>query len=121
VINAVADAQGQAPGLARLEASVLAAFPAAQVFVGPLDEGNDSGLVNVIVVAGRELEPAAEPPADVRMASTLAILLPRGRPARATVAATTDDWSDLDYVDAPLRRRWRELLLELGSIIDPQR
>lgn len=116
VINIATQASGDSPGLARIEAALLQVFPEARVFLGATAASDDRGLANATIVAGRDLDAAiAPPPADRVVATILEFLLPRGRPATVRAEPSTDEWSDVDYADAALRARWRELLLEMGT------
>jgi len=119
VINTITEARGDSPGLQRMEAALLRVFPEAMVFPGlPPDDAPDAPT-NVTVVAGANLD-APKPPApeDVVAAEALAYLLARQRPARSVVEAPTDEWSDVDYLDAALRSRWRLLTIRTSAPIE---
>lgn len=109
LINTYTTVNEENPGLGRLEAALLAVFPEAMVFVGAPDSASGLGLTTAVLVAGDGL--AATPaPSEPGL---LDDLLANGRPARAGGAAPTDDWSDLDYAEARLRLRYRQVLFEL--------
>jgi spermidine synthase len=111
IINTVAYASPDKPGLARIETSVLAAFPQAVVYPEPPRSDDPEDLINATIVAGDNIQPAmALPPNDVYQMRSLARLIGRARPARDIGQPTTDDRSDTDYVQAPLRIRWRTLI-----------
>jgi spermidine synthase len=111
IINTVAYASPQKPGLERVETSVLAAFSQAMVFPEKSGTDNPEELINATIVAGDNLKPAAVlPPNDAYEMSSLDRLLANARPARNIGQPTTDDRSDTDYVQAPLRIRWRTLI-----------
>ncbi|MEA2708351.1 MAG: hypothetical protein QOF78_952 [Phycisphaerales bacterium] len=111
IINTVAYASPDKPGLARVETSVLAAFPEAIVYPErPLTADPDE-LINATIVAGEKLSAEKVVPSDTGYTlPMLEHLLARARPARTIGQPTTDDRSDVDYVQAPLRIRWRTLI-----------
>lgn len=114
VINTVAYADPKKPGLERVEATLRAVFPEALVYPEPIGaeaiESDPEQLINATLVAGERLEAQMVlPDASYRMTS-LAQLLSTARPAGAESVAMTDDRSDLDYAQAPLRVRWRTLI-----------
>ena len=111
VINSVAYADPNLPGLERVETSVLAAFDEALVYPEPASSDRPDALINATIVAGEDLrwQLTLPPNGDYRMPS-LTRLTGRERPARAIGRPTTDDRSDTDYVQAPMRIRWRTLI-----------
>ena len=120
LINGITRPEGS-EGLARMEASLRAAFPEAKVFIDQPHNGGDPDLdlVNVVLVAGEGLTPVAGAyPGRALpgvMASAEALEL-RGRDARPGPAIDTDDLSALDAVEAPLRAHWRRTVLkQLGA------
>jgi spermidine synthase len=116
VINTVAYADPDRPGLARLEATVLKVFPQAIVYPEPPLDDDPEELINATIVAGDNLHAAEQVPSPDASVDDLRGLLALARPARAHAPAMTDDRSDLDYAEAPLRIRWRTLIWSsLGS------
>ena len=112
VINTVAYADTNKPGLGRIEVSLRAAFPEAIVYPTPSHNPNDpEDLINATLVAGDKLEAMMTLPPDggYQMVS-LAHLVRAARLARDQGIPTTDDRSDVDYMQAPLRIRWRTLI-----------
>jgi spermidine synthase len=111
VINTVAYASLEKPGLDRVETSVRAAFPQALVYPETARSDDPEGLVNATIVAGDNLraDMTVPPDADYRLPS-LSLLVRNERAARVIGEPTTDDRSDTDYVQAPLRIRWRTLI-----------
>jgi SAM-dependent methyltransferase len=112
VINTVAYAGEDKPGLSRIEASLLAAFPQALCYPENPATGTDDPeeLINVTLVAGDNLRATMELPDSTYTMTSLAQLIRNERPAAAHGPPTTDDRSDLDYAQAPLRIRWRTLI-----------
>jgi spermidine synthase len=111
IINTVSYASPDKPGLDRVETSVLAAFPQAMVYPEQSRSDNPEELINATIVAGDNLTPQmALPPNDQYAMRSLQRLLANARPARNIGQPTTDDRSDTDYVQAPLRIRWRTLI-----------
>ena len=111
IINTVAYASPDKPGLERIETSVLAAFPQAMVYPERPHTDNPEELINATIVAGANLQPQMVlPPNDDYRMTSLAALISHARPARNIGQPTTDDRSDTDYVQAPLRIRWRTLI-----------
>jgi hypothetical protein len=111
VVNAIAEAGGGGQGLARLEATLRSVFAAVEVYVEP---GAPGRLVNAVIVAGDALPVRSRELPDAVMPHVLAVaevMFAAPRPGRADAAPATDDASDLDWVDAPLRLAWRESLL----------
>lgn len=116
VINTVTNRAGNSMGLARIEASLLEVFPQVAVLVEDDADGEDDpdAIVSAVVVAGADLLPTTQPfpghlTADDK--AQLAALIARERSGRATVRPGVDDWDDLDYADAAIRRKWRQLVL----------
>lgn len=111
IINTVAYASPEKPGLERIETSVLAAFDEAMVYPEEPSTDRPEELINATIVAGENLDAQmiVPPGRDYSMAS-LERLVRNGRPAREIGEPTTDDRSDTDYVQAPLRIRWRTLI-----------
>jgi hypothetical protein len=111
VINTVAYASPDKPGLERIETSVRAAFPQALVYPEASNSDDPESLVNATIVAGDNLRADMTVPPDggYRMPS-LSLLVRNERAARVIGEPTTDDRSDTDYVQAPLRIRWRTLI-----------
>ena len=68
-------------------------------------------LVNATIVAGDNLraDMTIPPDGEYRLPS-LSLLVRNERAARVIGEPTTDDRSDTDYVQAPLRIRWRTLI-----------
>ena len=112
VINTVAYAGEDKPGLSRIEASLLAAFPEALCYPEPALAGSDDpeDLINVTLVAGENLRAAMAVPDETYTVRSLARLVANERAAVADEPPTTDDRSDLDYAQAPLRIKWRTLI-----------
>jgi spermidine synthase len=113
VINTVAYADPEKPGLKRIETSLRAAFPQATVFAdAPRDPGDREELVNATLIAGDDklIPQMTLPPGSDYPMTALARMVTRARDARADGVPTTDDRSDVDYVQAPLRIRWRTLI-----------
>jgi spermidine synthase len=111
VVNTVAYARGDDSGLRRLEATMASKF--AQVLVYPQRPVTDDPdeLINVTLIGGEQLEPRMLLPATQEGQMTmLAQLIHDSRPAARDAVVMTDDRSDLDYVQAPLRVRWRTLI-----------
>jgi SAM-dependent methyltransferase len=111
VVNAIAEAGGEAQGLARLEATLGSVFAKVEVFVEPGEPGR---LVNAVIVAGDSLQVRTRELPDAVMPHVAAVAGPMfaaPRPGRSQAAPATDDASDLDWVDAPLRLSWRASLL----------
>ena len=111
IINTVAYASLEKPGLERVETSVRAAFPQALVYPEAPRSDDPEDLVNATIVAGDNLraDMVVPPNGDYRMPS-LSLLVRNERAARVIGEPTTDDRSDTDYVQAPLRIRWRTLI-----------
>jgi hypothetical protein len=111
IINTVAYASTDKPGLERVETSVRAAFPEALIYAETPSTDDPEELVNATIVAGENLKAqmTVPPEGGYRMPS-LSLLLRNERPARVIGEPTTDDRSDTDYVQAPLRIRWRTLI-----------
>ena len=115
LINSVTEAPQGSPGLDRLESGLSEAFGEAQVFI---DESHESGmkLVNALAVAGSGLkmnDGVGYPGKTLQViAEHSAIFVGRGRPVRHNLAACEDDFSDVDYAEAPLRMAWRKLVFE---------
>jgi spermidine synthase len=119
--NAVCNGTADSPGLRRLEAGVLSAFPEAWGFT-TADEGSGTNdLINISLVAGEGLAPAAQgrfpAPLDEGMEPKLLKMEATRRAlAPGDAAAGRDDFADMDYADAALRARWRQLVLDdLGA------
>jgi spermidine synthase len=114
LINTVAFAGGEErpgrAGLRRVEASVRAVFDEAIVYPDPPTTNDPDELVNVTIVAGEKLDAQRRLPKSETSMETLAKLLVRGRPATVDRVIATDDRSDLDYVEASMRIRWRSLI-----------
>ena len=108
VINTVAYATGENAGLARVEATVRAVFPEAMVYPARPTQGAE--LINATLVAGENLNAQMVLPPNEPWMQMLTRLMDDGRAATQHAAAMTDDRSDLDYVQAPLRIRWRTLI-----------
>jgi spermidine synthase len=112
VVNAVGSEDGASPGLERLEATARDVFGETRVFVEPSGKGD--ALVQSVLVAGADLE-ASDAPFPGRLAPAIRREVRRLREvpyeAPAHVVITTDDHSDLDYVDRELRARWRETVM----------
>ena len=111
VINSVAYASPDKPGLDRVETSVRAAFPQALVYPETPRSDDPEDLVNATIVAGDNLraDMTVPPDGDYRLPS-LSLLIRNERPARVVGEPTTDDRSDTDYAQAALRMRWRTLI-----------
>jgi predicted membrane-bound spermidine synthase len=123
LINGISLPQGSA-GLARMEASLRAAFPEAKVFIDQprqsSDPAMDVDLVNVVLVAGEGLKAVAGAYPGRALPGVMAsaeALEGRGRDARPDPGLIdTDDRSALDAVEAPLRAHWRRSVLkQLGA------
>jgi SAM-dependent methyltransferase len=102
------------PLLWRIESAAKRVFGEAKVFPEhhPDDDADADALINVHVLAGENLAATKIPlPADLDPAQ-LATLLRNARDASAAVQPTTDDRSDLDYLQAPIAVRWRKLIWE---------
>ena len=112
LINTVAFTGANQPGMARLEASLLKVFPQARVFAEKPTTADPQELVNVTLIAGENLVPTSDAPARGADAASerIAELLASGRPATVRGPVATDDRSDLDYVEANMRVRWRTLI-----------
>ncbi|MBX3127629.1 MAG: fused MFS/spermidine synthase [Polyangiaceae bacterium] len=102
VINSIVGADGTSPSADRLEAALLDTFSHVRVFHG----GADAVLHNATLVAS-----AASWDPSTLLAGRGAAHFAKERPASRRAEATTDDYSDLDRVDAPLRLAWRTALL----------
>jgi spermidine synthase len=111
VINTVAYASTDKPGLDRVETSVRAAFGQALVYPETPRSDDPEDLVNATIIAGDNLraDMIVPPDAEYRLPS-LSLLVRNERAARVIGEPTTDDRSDTDYVQAPLRIRWRTLI-----------
>jgi spermidine synthase len=115
VINSVTLAEGRTAGLARLEAALLDVFDEAVVFIEPRLPMEAEDLINATLVAGAGLHPTDQPyPAEpsghvAPFIGDMNALPPRR--ARAGAPVDTDDHSNLENVDAPLRLRWREKVM----------
>src|SRR5690606_17731759 len=104
VINTVAYAGENKPGLSLIESSLLAAFPEALCYPEPPYDADDpEELINVTLIAGEKLQAHMRVPDDRYTMRSLARLIARERPATSRDRPATDDRSDLDYVQAPLR------------------
>jgi spermidine synthase len=115
VVNTITRAGVGSPGLERLEAGLLKVFGEAQVFVDvQRQEGTD--LVNACLIAGRDLKlndgKGYVGKAHAYVAQRTQELVALGRPARRGAVPNTDDFSDLDYVEAEMRLTLRRLVLE---------
>jgi spermidine synthase len=114
LVNLVTRFKGGTPALARVEAGLLKVFGNALVYVED-DQNRTHDLVNGCLVAGESLAindgvgypGKALPEVEHRTRN----LVGQGRPAKATVPPATDDFSDVDFVDADLRLEWRKLVL----------
>ena len=122
VINVVAQADGQNPGLPRVEAALLDTFDEALVFVEPRLSIEAAELVNATLVAGSRLKAQKAPYPATPSASVAPFLGDLAatslRPARRGGVIDVDDHSALDTADADLRRRWRaKVIASLGAAI----
>lgn len=119
LVNVVTRAGGRSAGLDRLEAGLTQVFDESLVFV-ETNENSTHSLVNACLVAGSGLKLAqGKYPGQALgwVAERSQALLRAGRPARPG-RATSDDHSDLDVVDAGLRREWRQIVLEqMGAAV----
>jgi SAM-dependent methyltransferase len=119
IVNTVCFADPRRPALEGIEASLLAAFDQVQVYPGHADSSDPDELINVLLVAGEKLDARPNPPLDAppdpSALKTLSEMLARGRPARPGSDLCTDDRSDLDYVQAPMRIRWRRFIWDSMS------
>jgi hypothetical protein len=109
-------------GLARVEAALLRVFPSAIVFLGGPEETTGTQLRNAILVAGPGVEAGsrARPTGPVLVAA-LEYLQSSIRPARPSATAATDDWSDLDYVDADVRALFRLMAMRVTpQVVSPR-
>lgn len=116
VINSITRDQGATAGLKRLEATLLDVFGEAVVFVEPRLPMEAEDLINATLVAGRNLRPSDAPYPAALLSRHAAPFIGdmeaiRLRPARTGGRIDTDDHSNLENVDAPLRLRWREKVL----------
>jgi spermidine synthase len=115
VLNSVTQANGESEGLKRLEASLLAVFGEARVFIEPRLPSEGETLVNATLVAGKGLvENEKRYPGRVsrQMAPYVGDFngTPK-RPARKGATIDTDDFSSLDLAEAKARMHWREDVL----------
>jgi protein-L-isoaspartate O-methyltransferase len=122
VVNVIAQADGQNPGLARVEAALLDVFGEARVFLEPRLSIEAKEMVNATLVAGSDLQERSEPypgTPSTAVAPFLGDLAATPlRPARPGGVVDTDDFSALDAADAELRRRWRaDVIARLGPAI----
>jgi spermidine synthase len=119
VVNAVTLAGGNTEGLRRLEAALLEVFGEAVVFMEPRLPMESEDIINATLVAGRDLQPTQAPyPATMSdhvepFIGDMEALGPR--PARDGARIDTDDHSSLELVDASLRLRWRERVIDALS------
>jgi SAM-dependent methyltransferase len=110
IMNTVAYAGGENDGLQRVEATMLSVFPQVMVYPGRPVSKDPRELINVTLVAGESLDARKTLPATEPSISMLDELLADARPATKSAPVMTDERSDLDYVMAPLRIRWRTLI-----------
>jgi spermidine synthase len=110
VINTVAYARGERPGLGRMESAVLSAFPEAMVYPEKPATEDPGELINITLVAGEKLNAQMKLPSDDYRMTMLARIIADGRPATSQAPLPTDDRSDLDYAEAAMRIRWRTLI-----------
>lgn len=120
LINTVTGDQGS-PGLDRLEAGLAQVFPQALAFVDQPRDQENQGLVNACLVAGADLKPTALPyhsPVLPFIADRAKGLLAFERPVKKGGPVCTDELSDLESADAPLRLKWRKIVLEqMGAAV----
>lgn len=121
LINTVTGEAGS-PGLERLEAGLSRSFGEGLVFLEANKAGSSAGLVNACVVAGQGLKPelAAKYSSQVPgfIAERAQALLGRERPLRVGGPFCTDEHSDLESADAPLRLQWRKIVLgQMGAAV----
>jgi spermidine synthase len=114
LINTVGFAGGEdrpgRAGMRRIEASVRSVFDEAIVYPDQPTTSDPDELINVTIVAGEKLNAQLRLPKSEPSMQALAKLLVRGRPASADRVIATDDRSDLDYLEASMRIRWRSLI-----------
>ncbi len=115
VLNSVTQANGESEGLKRLEASLLAVFGEALVFVEPRLPNEGEQLVNATLVAGKKLVPNEAPYRGKVSRHVLPFLgdfngTPH-RPARPGAVVDTDDFSSLDVAETKARMHWREQVI----------
>jgi len=116
IINTVSFVDPKKPALEGIEASLLAVFPEALVYTAKPETNDPDDLVNVLIVAGDHLAPSIHPKLSPAGRAHLQDILSRVRPARAHAGPLcTDDRSDLDYMQAAMRIRWRKLIWESTS------
>lgn len=118
IINSVTEAGKGSPGLERLETGLMTVFGEAQVYVDAV-HGSGPALVNTCLVAGKDLalnDGKGYPGRALEhVAKHATELMALGRPARLGSKLDRDDDSDLDHAEAPLRLKWRRLILnEMG-------
>jgi SAM-dependent methyltransferase len=117
IMNTVSFVDPNKPALEGIESSLLAVFPEALIYTAKPDSDDPDDLVNVIIVAGEKLDAKIHPRLNAAGRDRLRDILARVRSARAGAGALcTDDRSDLDYVQAPMRIRWRKLIWKYTSL-----
>jgi spermidine synthase len=111
VINNAAWINHKSAGLVRIEATALAVFNHAMVYPDALSGDQTERISNTIIVAGDELSPQTIVPSGAEIPVNLAAsLAAKALPAVSGALITTDDRSDLDYVESQLRIRWRGMV-----------
>ncbi|MCF8033416.1 MAG: fused MFS/spermidine synthase [Desulfarculaceae bacterium] len=117
IVNSVTHMNGESPGLAMIETGLLQVFGEAKVFVEKraMKDGND--LVNAVLVAGKNLKMEEQPVFSSMFSPRIktkiwGLIKWEGRDARSVGVVSQDDFSSLDYVDAPLRLDMRRLILQ---------
>jgi spermidine synthase len=110
IINTVSFADVARPSMEGIESSLLAVFPNVMVYPGTPNTKEPDDLVNILIVAGEHLDPQMNQRMNPSGRRRLTDILSRGRPARGGYRLCTDDRSDLDYVQAPMRIRWRRFI-----------
>lgn len=107
LVNTVAYADAKEHALAGVETTMLKVFPQVIAYPGPAESESPDELVNIILVAGENLNARTDLGRGPNINAGLADLLSRARPAEASGMVCTDDRSNLDYAQSAMRAKWR--------------